>query len=205
MEVDVGEDFFIGQEMHFGAALFGVPQDLHGADLKAFAHFELTVLRDALAKLDEMHLAFAAHAQTQPFGQGIDAAHAHAVQSARDLVAVLVELAARMQLGQGNFGGTSLGLVFVIHLDPGGNAPPVVNDADAVVTVDGDHNVITMPGQGLIDGVVHHFKDQVMQSGAITGVTDVHARAFAHSFQTFEDLDAAFAVTLIDGGSLRGI
>jgi hypothetical protein len=38
----------------------------------------------------------------------------------------------------------------------------------------------------------------VVQAGAIGGIADVHARTFAHSLQTFEDLDAGFAISLID-------
>jgi hypothetical protein len=71
-----------------------------GLTSKPLALLEHAVLRDALAELDEVHLAFAAHRQAQPPGQRVDAADAHAVQAAGDLVAVLVELTARVQLGQ---------------------------------------------------------------------------------------------------------
>jgi hypothetical protein len=44
------------------------------------------------------------------------------------------------------------------------------------------------PGECFVNGVVHHFKDEVMQTGAVRGVAYVHAGAFAHRFQAFEDL-----------------
>ena len=50
-----------------------------------------------------MHFAFAAHREAQPLAERVDATHAHAVQTARDFVAVLVELAARVQFGQRDF------------------------------------------------------------------------------------------------------
>ncbi len=60
--------------------------------------------------------------------------------------------------------------------------------------MNGDHDVVAMPGQGFVDGVVHDFEDQVMQAGTVRGIADVHAGALAHGLQTFEDLDARFAV-----------
>src|SRR5690606_30694117 len=123
----------------------------------------------------------------------VHAAHAHAVQAAGDLVAVLVELAAGVQLGQRDFGGRALGLVLVVHLHPGGDAAAVVGHADGVVGVDGDDDVVAVAGQGLVDGVVDHLENQVVQAGAVGGVADVHAGALAHRFQAFEDLDRAFS------------
>ena len=84
--------------------------------------------------------------------------------------------------------------MLVVHLHPGGNATPVVHHANGVVGVNGDQNIVTMAGQRFIDGVVHHLENQMMQPGAIRGVANVHARAFAHRFETFQDLDGAFAI-----------
>ena len=131
--------------------------------------------------------------------QRVHAAHAHAVQAARDLVAVLVELAAGVQLGQRDLGRTALGLVLVVHLHAGRDAAAVVGHGDRVVGVDGDDDVVAVAGQRLVDRVVDHLEHQVVQAGAVGGVADVHARALAHRLQAFEDLDAAFAV----GGARR--
>ncbi len=60
--------------------------------------------------------------------------------------------------------------------------------------MDGDQDVVAVAGQGFVDGVVHHFEDQVVQARAIGGVADVHAGALAHGLQAFEDLDRAFAI-----------
>jgi hypothetical protein len=38
VEVDVAEDLVVGQEVHLGAALLGVADDLHRAGLEAVAH-----------------------------------------------------------------------------------------------------------------------------------------------------------------------
>ena len=86
------------------------------------------VLHHALAELERVHLAVTTDGQAQPLAERIDARHADAVQAARDLVAVLVELAAGMQLGQRNFGSRALGFVLVVVLDAGRNAAAVVDD-----------------------------------------------------------------------------
>jgi len=198
------EDVGVGQEMHLGAALVGRAGHAHGRDLHAPHLLEQAVLHHAARKLQRMHLAVAAHRQVQPFGQRVHARDAHAVQAARDLVAVLVELAARVQLGERDLGGAAPGLVLVVHLHPGRDAAPVVGHADRVVAVDGHDDVVAMPGQRLVDGVVDHLEHQVVQTGAVRGVTDVHARALAHRFQPFKDLDGVAAV-VARGGRGQGV
>ena len=199
------EDFGIGQEVHLGAALLGIAGDLHGRSFGAIHHLDHAILHHALGEQQRVHLAFAAHREAQLAGERIHAAHAHAVQAAGHLVAVLVELAARVQLGQGDLCRRALGLVLVVHLDAGGNPAAVVRDGDGVVGMDGDDDVIAMPGQGLVDGVVDHLEHQVVQAGAVGRVADVHAGALAHRFQTFQDLDRAFAVAGVRGCGLREI
>jgi hypothetical protein len=195
------EDLGVGQEVHLGAALLGGADHLHGRDLDAVAlRLDDAVLHEAARKLDLVHLAFAAHRQAQPDRQRVHAGHAHAVQAARDLVAVLVELAAGVQFGQRDFGRRALGLVLVVHLHAGRDAAAVVDHADRVVGVDGDHDVVAVAGQGLVDGVVDHLEHQVVQAGAVGRVADVHARALAHRLQAFQDLDRTLAITFARAG-----
>ena len=51
--------------------------------------------------------------------------------------------------------------------------------------MNGDHDGVTMAGQGFIDGIVEHLEYHVMQAAAILGVANVHAWAFAYRIQTF--------------------
>jgi hypothetical protein len=161
------EDVGVGQKVHFGAALFGLARHLHGRHVHAVHLLHQAVLHKALGKFNAVHLAVAPHRQAQPFAQRVHAAHAHAVQAARHLVAVLVELAAGVQLGQRDFGRAALGLVLVVHLHPGGDAAAVVHHADRVVGVDGHHDVVAVAGQRFVNRVVHHLKHQVVQAGAV--------------------------------------
>ena len=126
VELDGAEDFLVRQEVHLGAALLGVAQHAQRGDVDAVDDLYQAVLHVALLELDLVRLAFAADGQAQPFGKRIDAGHAHAVQAAGNLVAVLVELAAGVQIGEGDFGGRALGFVLVVELDAGGDAAAVV-------------------------------------------------------------------------------
>ena len=148
----------------------------------------------AAIEFHEILLAVTADGQPQPFRQRIDAGHADAVQTAGNLVGVLVELAAGMQHAHDDFGRGALGFVLVVEFDAGGDAAAVVGDGNRVVGMDGDYDIVAMSGQCFVNGVVHDFEHHVMQAGAVGGIADVHARAFAHGLQTLELLDARFIV-----------
>ena len=51
-------------------------------------------------------------------------------------------------------------------------------------------------GQGLVDGVVHHFVDQVVQSH-LAGRADVHGGTQAHGLQAFENLDVFAGIAAV--------
>ena len=93
------------------------------------------------------------------FGERVDHRDADAVQTARDLVAVVVELAAGVEHRQHDFGGRSAALV---HVDR--NAAAVVDDRDRVVDVDGDVDLGAEAGERLVDRVVDDLVDEVMQA-----------------------------------------
>ncbi len=127
--------------------------------------------------------------ELQPVGQGVDHRHADAVQAAGDLVRVLVEFPAGMQLGHDD-----LGRRHALFVDVCGNAAPVVHHGDRAVGVQAHFDGRGVAGQGLVDGVVHHFVDHVVQARSIVGVADVHARSLAHGVQALEHLDGIGAV-----------
>ena len=125
----------------------------------------------------------------------VDAAHAHAVQAAGNLVGGGVEFAAGMQLGQHHLHrGHHLAVADRHHVH--GNAAAVVDDGDGVVDVDDDFDLLGVAGQGLVDGVVDHLVDQVVQAH-FAGRADVHGRTQAHRLQAFEDLDVFAGVAAV--------
>jgi hypothetical protein len=72
--------------------------------------------------------------------QRVDDRHADAVQAARHLVAVVVELAAGVQHRQHDLGRRPAALV---HVDR--DAAAVVDDGDRVVDVDRDVDLVAVP------------------------------------------------------------
>jgi hypothetical protein len=135
-------------------------------------------------------LAVAEDPQAQPGGEGVHDGDADAVQAAGDLVGVLVELTARMELGHDDLGRRDA----LARMDVRRDAAAVVGDRDGAVGVERDGHLRRMARQRLVDGVVDHLVDHVMQAGAVIRVADIHARALAHRIQALEDLDRVRAV-----------
>ena len=120
----------------------------------------------------------------EPLGKGIDHAGAHAVEATGDFISATAEFAAGMEDGVHHLQGGTAGLGLNIH----GDAAAVIHYGDGVALVDLHQDVGAVACQGLVDGVVHDLIDQVMEAGG-GGRADIHARALAHRFQAFQDLD----------------
>lgn len=140
---------------------------------------------DTMGEADLMQLAVTADSELQPDRERIDHRDAHAMQTAGHLVGILVELSARVQLRHDDFGG---GNAFG-RVDIGRNAAPVIRDRHRPVGVQRHRHQIGMTGKRLVDGVVDHFVDHVVQAGTVIGITDIHAGPLAHGIKTLEDLD----------------
>ena len=137
-------------------------------------------------------LAVAPDLQVERLRQRVHDRHADAVQAARDLVAVVVELAAGVQHRQHDFGRRPAALVLIDR-----NAAAVVDDGDRVVDVDRDVDLVAVAGQRLVDRVVDDLVDEVVQARR-AGRADVHRRPLAHRLEAFEDLDLVGAVVVRD-------
>ena len=115
--------------------------------------------------------------------QRVDDRDADAVQPARHLVAVVVELAAGVQHREHDFGGR-----FAAGVPIDRNAAAVVDDGHRSVDVNGDVDLIAEAGERLVDGVVDDLVDEMMQPGR-PGRADVHRGPLADGLQPLEDLD----------------
>src|SRR5947209_10506567 len=62
--------------------------------------------------------------------------------------------------------------------------------------MNGDFNVVAVPGQCLVHCVVDNFVDKVMQA-TLTGGTDVHARPLANRLKSLENGDVLCVVTAL--------
>ena len=145
-----------------------------------------------LAAVGEGHppdVALPPHFGVHPAGERVHHGDTHAVEAAGHGVAAAAELAAGVQDGHDHFnGGLVLGGVHV-H----GDAAAVVNHLDAAVGLEDNFDVRAVPGQGLVNRVVHHFVDQVVQA-ARPGGADVHAGPFADGFEALKNGDVAGTV-----------
>ena len=134
----------------------------------------------------------------EPLGQCVDHGGAYAVKAAGDLVAAAAELAAGMEHGIHHLQGGPSGLGLDIH----GNAAAVIGDGDGIAGVDGHGNMLTVSGQGLINGIVHDLVDQMMQTGRRRGA-DIHTGPLPDCLQPFQHLDLLRAVFLSYFGFVR--
>src|SRR5581483_5664630 len=143
-------------------------------------------LRDDLAAVAELHpvaFALAVDLDDQLRRQGVDHRHAHAVQTARDLVATAVaELSAAVQDREGDFDARLL----LLGMDVGGDAPAVVDHAAAPVGEEGDVDAVAVARHRLVDGVVDDLPDEVVQT-ARTSRSDVHTGPLADRFEALQD------------------
>ncbi len=134
-------------------------------------------------------LATALDLDVEPRREGVDHRDADAVQAAGDLVAVAAEFAAGVELRQHH---RHCGEPLVLH-HVGGNARAVVGDRDRVVRMQDDFDEVGAARHGLVDGVVDHLEDEVMEA-ARARRADVHARSQPDWLEAFEDSNVFCAV-----------
>jgi hypothetical protein len=70
--------------------------------------------------------------------------------------------------------------------------------------VEDDVDDFAEAGEVLVDGVVQHFKNAVVEA-AFIGIADIHAGSFADRFEAFEFVDLLGTVGLADGWHHIGV
>jgi hypothetical protein len=83
------------------------------------------------------------------------------------------------------------------------DAAAVVDDCAGAVGIEPDDHLFGITRKRLVDRVVDDFIDHVVQAGAVIGVADVHAGAFAHRIEALQDLDR-FRTVIGDRGIACG-
>ena len=180
LEGMTAENRVVREERHLGAGLHA-----------AFAH-DLERLRNMPAReLYAVQPAAALDLDLHPLGKRVNAAYANTVQTARHLVVGPVELAACVQNCQNDL--DSRLLLRRVHVDR--NASPVVLDSQRAVAVyhDVDHRAVS--SQRLVNGVVHHFVDQMVVA-ALPRVAYVHGRTLSYGLHALQYLDVLCVVVV---------
>ena len=126
----------------------------------------------------------------EPGGEAVDHRDTDTVETARDLVGVLVEFTAGMQVGHDDLGGRDTFLV----MDTDGDAASVVGHRARAVGVQAHGDRVTIAGERLVDRVIDDLIDHVMQAGAVIGIANVHSRTLAHGIEPAQYLDRLFVV-----------
>ena len=99
------------------------------------------------------------------------------MQTARDLIGIAVELAARMQLGHDHLSG---GHAFAF-VDTDRNTAPVIAHSDRAVGVDPYIDMIGVTGQSLVNAVIHDLVNHMVQTGPVISITDIHTGTLTNS------------------------
>ena len=178
--IDHGEGRGRGQERDLGAAFRPCRRSIGAGPVTSSG-----VDRIAILEADQMLLAVAPDPEPEPGRKRVDDGDADAVQAAGNLVGVLVEFSAGVQLGHDDLGRRYA----LLAVDVGRNAASVVGDGDRAVGVERHRDLRGMAGERLVDGVVDDLIDHMMQARAIIGVADIHAGPLAHGVETAQHLD----------------
>ncbi len=127
----------------------------------------------------------------QAVGKGVHTGNADSMETSGHLVAVLVELTAGVKDRHHDLQGRAM--LFRMH--SGRDSSSVVSHPYGIVRKDGHADLGTITGHGLIDTVVNHLIDQMMES-PLADVAYVHRRSFSDSLQSFQHLNTACGILL---------
>ena len=95
-----------------------------------------------------------------------------------------------MQCGEQYFQGAFFG--FLVFID--GNTADVIYNGDFVSLFDVDFDLVAVPVQRFVDGVVQNFPYQMMQA-LQRGRADIHSRPFTDRFQALQYLNVFRFIT----------
>ena len=123
------------------------------------------------------------HLRLEPFRQRVYNTRADAMQSAGKRIIGIVEFSSRMQLSKNNLHSGYLEL----RMNAYRNAAAVVLYAYAPVVVQRYRYFIRIFVRRLVYSVVYYFPEHMVQSARACRAY-VHARAFAHCVQSFQNL-----------------
>ena len=102
------------------------------------------------------------------------------MEAAGYLIPAAAEFPAGVEHRQRDLQGAFAHFLMVAHRD----APAVVPDGNGIIRPDIHLHMGAIPGQGLVDGVIHQLPYQMVQAPGVRGA-DIHARPPLHRLQPF--------------------
>jgi hypothetical protein len=180
VEVDLGEEGVIGFEAYLCAGLICRTD---GLEIGAF---------DTTLEFHLMDGPVAGDRDFHPFADEVDDRCAYAMKPAGGFVGgsvVVLEFSTGAQGGEDDF--DSWDAFGGVNAD--GDAAAIVDDRAGAIGINFDENAFRIAGQGLVDGVIDDFVDEVMKPAWVVSA-DVHTGAGADVFHIVEDADHAFVV-----------
>ena len=189
-------------ERGLGAENFGVRLEADGGAAAVVDLAEVLELALGMAALERhlVELLAARDLDLEQRGEGVDHGDADAVQAARGLVNLGVELAAGMQRAHDDF---KRGLLREFRMRIDRDAAAVVGDGEEAVGRQFDADERRMSRQRLVHGVVDHLGEQVMQR-LLVGAADVHAGAAADRLKSLQHLDVGGGIAGFGSGGPAG-
>ena len=167
----LGEDRIIRPELHerTGLTLLPVTCSLRLCDrMHRSQRFSLLVILAVDSTLT-------VHLHVHLLRERIHTTHTYTVETTGYLVTILVELTTGVEHGHNNFQRTLMLLRMHIYR----NTTTVILNGNGVILVDMNGYLITETGECLINGVIHHFINQVVQT-LKRYIADIHRRTFTH-------------------------
>jgi hypothetical protein len=79
-----------------------------------------------------------------------------------------------------------------------GDSTAVIDDLDPAVGEEGHRDLVAVAGHGLVDSVVDHFPDEMVETAG-PGRADVHAGTAPDGFESFEDRDVFCLIAVASG------
>ena len=125
-----------------------------------------------------------------PLGDSVDGRNADAVQTAAHFVGAVVKLTTSVQFGHDDFSRRNTKFVMLIDR----NTSPVISYGKRMIGVEDDFHGVVESREMLVNRVVHHFPNAMMESRAVMGVPEVHSWSFSNGLEPLENLDASSVI-----------
>jgi hypothetical protein len=129
-----------------------------------------------------MYTAVQMYKNFTPLGKGIYNRHAHTVKATGYPVGFFIELAACVETGHYQF--KSADSFSGVNINR--NTTAIVLHSNNIVSFQNYMYFGAKALHGLVNRIIDYFKNQMMQAVYARG-PDIHTRAFAYRFQTFEN------------------